>query len=276
MPALCDAFPANAVSILVRAAALALWLPIAVCSVARADIVPLSSKLTASSAADVDPPTTPLTPDSDLDQTPDGKLRNLSVATRQSDANGPLSETVTASASVTYAGNTRFTVQMNGARSGTDNSVDEPGGTYQSKARFALSFQNLATDTITVDWALLFSRENTGTFTPFTIGLQHLGKFDARGPQVPFSSQGGTASGTEVFDLTGTGVGGFSTLEFDLVLSGSTSDLAPPENWAATFTVRTPPMTITPVPEAGTAGMFLFGLGLLAMLRAPRRGGYRC
>jgi hypothetical protein len=101
--------------------------------------------------------------------------------------------------------------------------------------------------------------------------LQHLGKFDARGPKVLFSSLSDTASGTEVFNLTGTGAGGFSTLEFDLVLSGSTSDLVPPENWAATFTVHTPPMTITPVPEPGTVGLLMAGLALLAMLRAGRR-----
>ena len=271
----CDAARARVVCVL-ACAALALSLCVVVCPAARADIVPLSSKLTASSSADVDPPTTPLTPDNDLDQTLDGHLHNLSVTTGQSDTVGVLSETVAASAAVTYAGNTSFTVQISGARSGTDNSADEPGGSYQSKARFTLSFQNLATDTITVDWTLLFNRQNTGTFTPFTIGLQHLGRFDARGPQVLFSSLSGRASGTEVFNLTGTGVGGFSTLEFDLVLSGSTSDLALPENWTGTFAVRTPPMTITPVPEPGRTGMLVFGLGLLAILRGARRNGYRC
>jgi len=239
---------------------------------ARADITPLSSQLTASSVADVDPDVTPNTPDSDADGTPDGNLRPMSVSTSQTDLVLPdLSELVTASASVTYSGNDALTVQMVGTRSGTDATFGSPGGEYSSKAHYGLSFQNLAVGEITVDWSVSFERNTTGTFTPLGVIVRRGGIVVSDGPTVAFADQAGIVAGSKTFALDQTNLA-FYSLEIDLSMVGRTTYLAPPESWSATFVVRTPPMTITPVPEPTTVASMALGLAMLAVLRR-RRGG---
>lgn len=239
-------------------------------SPARADITPLSSQLTASSAADVDPVGTSV-PDEDSDGTPDGQLQSLSVSTFQSDSTPPdLSEAVTAHASVVYTGDDLLTVKIFGARSGTDDTLGSPGGSFASQTGFDLSFQNLAVGSITVDWVLTFDRPNTGTFTPFGIVVRRGGIIDSRGPSVPFDAMSGMVSGSETFDLNETTLA-FYDLELDFSMVGSTTNVADPESWDATFTVSTPPMTIVPVPEASAPFATVVGSAVLGLLQRLRR-----
>lgn len=235
----------------------------------RADITPLSSAMTASSVADVDPDANPDIPDSSADSTPDGNLRPMSVSTSQSDFSANLSELVTATASVTYAGNDSLTVQMAGARSGTDSTLGSPGGEYRSKAHYELSFQNLSVSALTVDWNVAFDRYSTGTFTPLSVVVRRGGIIVSDGPRVGFADKSGMVSGSKTFALDQT-ILAFYTLEIDLSMLGRTTDVSLPESWAATFTVHTPPMTITPVPEPATVGTLALGLATLAALRRRR------
>lgn len=237
---------------------------------AKADITPLSSRLTASSIADVDP-LNPDAPDSDADSTPDGHLRPMSVSTSQAEVGSGLSELVTASASVTYTGNDTLTVQMVGARSGTDATFGPPGGEYSSKARYGLSFENLTVGEITVDWSVAFVRTTTGTFTPLGVVVRRGGIIVSGGPTAVFADRSGIIAGSQTFALDQT-ILAFYDLEIELSMVGNTSNLAPPESWQATFVVRTPPMTITPVPEPASVVMLALGLALLA---APWRGRAR-
>jgi hypothetical protein len=244
-------------------------------SPARADITPLSSQLTASSAADVEPLDAGNVPDADSDGTPDGQLKGLSVSTFQSDSTPPdLSEAVTTHASVVYTGDDLLTVNMFGARSGTDDTLGEPGGSYASRTGFDLSFQNLAVGSITVDWVLTFDRPNTGTFTPFGIVVRRGGIIDSRGPSVPFDAMSGMASGSETFDLNETNLA-FYDLELELYMVGGASNLADPESWDATFTVHTPPMTIVPVPEPSAPVTTAIGLATFVLLRRRFRQARR-
>lgn len=235
----------------------------------RADIVPLSSDLTASSAADVDPSTGTNVPDADADGTPDGQLVGLGVSTFQSDSALPdLSEDVTTTSSVVYTGNDLLTVEMFGARSGTG--AGSPGSDYASHAAFDLSFQNLAASSITVDWMVSFERNTTGTHAPFGIVVRRGGIIDSRSPSVPFAALSGVESGSETFDLTETNLA-FYDLELDFGMVGSTTNLADGEHWNATFTAHTPPMTITPVPEPSAPLTTLVGLAVFGLLRRFQR-----
>jgi hypothetical protein len=254
-----------------RAAALALLSLGGTAVPARAEITPLSSQLTASSLADVEPLSGASVPDTDSDGTPDGQLRSLSVSTLQSDSAPDLAEAVTATASVVYTGDDLLTVEVFGGRSGTDSTIGSPGGNYDSETGFDLSFQNLAVGTITVDWVLTFDRPGTGTFTPFGIVVRRGGIIDSRGPSVPFDAQSGIVSGSETFDLTATNLA-FYDLEIDFAMIGATSNLAEPESWDATFTVHTPPMTITPVPEPSAPVATAVGLATFGLLRLRFRG----
>jgi hypothetical protein len=229
----------------------------------QADITPLSSKLKASSVADVDPDTVPNVPDAKEDSTPDGHLRSLGVATGVHDAVPPdLTEFVSTTASVRYVGNDTAIITFIGGRSGSDPTLGPPGGEFASVASFDLAFQNLAAGTLNVDWVLGFTRPNTGTFTPLGIGLQRGAFFDSRGPSVPFDAKSASdMRGTESFTLDRTGIAGLYTLELDLSMVGRTTDLNQLENWNVTFTVHTPAMTITPVPEPSIPAALVLGVG---------------
>src|SRR5574338_1560108 len=227
----------------------------------QAAITPLSSQLTASSAADLDPVALDPVPDEDSDGTPDGQLQSPEVSTSQGDSLPPnLSELVTASASVIYTGNDLVTVSMSGSRSGTDDSLGAPGGYFASKANFDLAFQNLDVGSITVDWDVTFERPSMGTFTPFGIVVRRGGIVDSRGPEVPFDALSGSFSGSETFDLTETS-NAFYDLELVFYLVRNTTNLLQLESWDATFTVSTPPMSITPVPEPSAPLATLAGVG---------------
>jgi hypothetical protein len=241
---------------------------------APAAITPSASSISARSVADIDPDDVN-SPDLQSDSTT-GVLRNLNVSTAASDALAPdLFESVATSASVTYAGATSATVHLFGARLGTDSAPGSPGGEYDSRASYRLSFQNLALDTLTVDWTVVFERPNTGTFTPLGIGLSNGANFESIGPSVPFDSGGGSVTGSKKFTLDGTGFAGLYTLELDLAMAGVTTDLAAPERWDATFVLTTPEMTITPVPEPALPLLFLSGLGVLAGKRMRDTRGAR-
>ena len=235
----------------------------------RADILPLSSDLTASSVADVDPSTGTSTRDTDADGTPDGQLQGLSVSTLQSDSALPdLSEDVTTTASVVYTGNDLLTVEMLGARSGSG--VPASFSSYGSSAGFDLSFQNLDVGSITVDWMLTFERTTTGTNAPFGIVVRRGGIIDSRSPSIPFADLSGVASGSETFDLDQTNLA-FYDLELDFHMAGSTNHPADPESWNATFTVHTPPLTITPVPEPAAPVLTAVGLLVFGLLQVLQR-----
>jgi hypothetical protein len=239
-----------------------------IASPVHADVTPLSSQLDASSVADVDPGTGSSVPDEDSDGTPDGNLHGLSVSTFQSDSAVPdLLEEVTATSSVVYSGNDLLTVEMFGARSGTGVSAGSDCG---SSAHFDLFFQNLAVGSITVNWTITFERQTAPAPTPFGITVRRGGIVDSRSPSVPLMDLSGVASGSETFDLNETSQA-FYDLDLDFVMAGSTSHPADPESWNATFTVHTPPMTITPVPEPSRPALALVGLAILGLLRRFRQ-----
>lgn len=237
---------------------------------AHADITPLSSRLTASSLSNI-VAGTPKAADTDEDAT-GSQLANLSVVTDQYEAQPvDLSQTVTASGSVTYLSDTSFVVQLIGTRSGTDSGPSGISSAYDSRAKFVLEFQNLAAGAITVDWNIPFERDYQGTIAPLGVGLRWSGVLDAVSPTVDFNTGSGTSIGSHTFDLTTTGASGRYWLELELYMAGQTSNLAPPEHWTATFAVTTPRMTITPVPEPTTVVMLSAGLALLGAGRLRRR-----
>ena len=223
----------------------ALFAALALAPMLEADITPSSSSLSATSLADVEP--LDLDPVTGTDGTPDGLLRDLSVLAIANDGSPPdLSEFVATSASVAYSGNNTITVQMDGARSGTDSTLGAPGGSYESIAEFRLPFENLDAGTsVTVAWQLDWERPSEGVTSPHGIALRRGFDLDSRGLFIPFDALEGSASGMETFELTATG-GGFSslyTLEIDLYMVGMTTDLAQAESWDATFVITTPPIT---------------------------------
>ncbi|HEY7090948.1 MAG TPA: hypothetical protein VH518_22820 [Tepidisphaeraceae bacterium] len=236
---------------------LPLWL---VCTAsARADITPISSSISSSALADIDPDD-PNVPDLHQDST-SSQLRPMSVSSFDTDVQPvDLSENVASSASVSYIGNDTIIVHMSGARSGTDSAPGAPGGEYASIDAYRMRFQNLtANSSLLVSWVLhIYNRPYEMVTTPIGFGVRDaIQIFHGDSIKVPFDSHSGTnLQGSQTLDLTSTGALGVYTLELDLFMSGRTTDLAPPESWDATLTITTPPMTITPIPEpAGVAGL---------------------
>ena len=225
------------------------------------DIAPITSTLKATSRAKVDPH--PTSVEQTATDTPSpGTLRNLAVDTSAFDEQQPLSIQATANGQLTYAGVESFTLHVFGQRLGTDSSVDEPGGVFDADVSYTLSFEAVAAGTISVDCNFDFDRTTTGTNTPITISLQQGANPNSHSPQVAFSALSGSGHDHTDFALTS---GGFYTLGLDLVVNEGTSDLTPEIKWDATFVVHTPPLTIAPIPEPGTAVYVAIGLGLLAL-----------
>jgi hypothetical protein len=234
----------------------AMFAALALAPMARADITPSSSRLSATSLGDVEP--LDQEPITGTDSTPDGNLMDLSVLAIATDGTPPgLSQFVATNASVTYSGNNTITVEMHGSRTGTDPNLGAPGGSYQSIVAYRLPFENLnAGTTISVAWDLDWVRPSEGTTSPHGIALRRGFDLDSRGLSIPFGALEGPASGMETFELTATGGGTFDlyTLELDFYMVGMTTNVAPAESWDATFVITTPP--ITTLSEPGLLGDF--------------------
>jgi len=231
------------------------------------DIAPITSILKATSRAKVDPH--PTSVEQAATDTPSpGTLRNLAVDTSAFDEVPPLSIQATANGQLTYAGVDGFTLHVLGQRLGTDSSADEPGGVFQADVSYALSFQAVAAGTISVDCNFDFARTTAGTNTPISISLRQGANLNSHSPQVAFSALSGSGHDHTDFALAS---GGFYTLGLDLIVNEGSSDLTPEVRWDAVFVVHTPPSTIGPIPEPGTAGYVAIGLGLLALLSGRRR-----
>jgi len=231
------------------------------------DIAPITSTLKATSRAQVDPH--PTSVEQTATDTPlPGTLRNLAVDTSAFDEEPPLSIQARANGQLTYAGVDSFTLHVFGQRLGTDSSVDEPGGDFDADVSYTLSFEAVAAGTISVDSNFDFDRTTTGTNTPISISLRQGATLNSHTPQVAFSALSGSDHDHTDFALTS---GGFYTLGLDLVANEAASNLTPEIKWDATFVVHTPPLTIAPIPEPGTAVYVAIGLGLLALSIRRRR-----
>jgi hypothetical protein len=241
---------------------------------AIADITPQSSSISSSSLADVDPDD-PNVPDLHSDST-SSQLRPMSVNSIDTDLQPvDLSETVAASASVSYVGNNTIVVHLAGSRSGTDPGPGAPGGEYACVDAYRFKFQNLtANSTLLVSYVLAtYNRNYEAVNTPIGYGVRDaIQIFHGDSIKVPFDSHSGTnLQGSATLDLPSTGALGVYTLELDLSMVGRTTDLAPPENYDVTFTITTPTMTITPAPEPTSTASVLAGLGLVGwMMRRIR------
>ena len=239
-------------------------------TLSRADITPQTSSINSSSLADVDPDEQPNTPDVHSDST-GSQLRSMNVSSFDFELQPiDLSETVTGAASASYVGNTTIIVHMSGSRSGTDAAPGAPGGEYASVDAYRFKFQNLtANSSLLVSYVLhTYNRSYEQVTTPIGFGVRDaLQVFHGDSIKVPFDSHSGTnVQGSQSLDLTNTGALGVYQLELDLSMVGRTTDLAPPENWDVTFTITTPPMTITPIPEPAAA-LLLVSVGLAGFKR---------
>ena len=231
------------------------------------DIAPITSMLKATSRAQVDPH--PTSVEQTATDTPlPGTLRNLAVDTSAFDEEPPLSIQARANGQLTYAGVDSFTLHVFGQRLGTDSSVDEPGGDFDADVSYTLSFEAVAAGTISVDSNFDFDRTTTGTNTPISISLRQGATLNSHTPQVAFSALSGSGDDHTDFALTS---GAFYTLGLNLTVNEGSSDLTPEVRWDATFVVHTPPLTIAPIPEPGTAVYVAIGLGLLALSIRRRR-----
>jgi hypothetical protein len=217
-------------------------------SVAGADIRLTESSLSASVRARVDPHTVDQT-DAEADVPDPGTLRDMSANATASDS-AAVSESVAVAGSVTFTGADTFTVHLVATRSGADTGVDEPGGLYFAHADFELSFLALADGVVTVGSGFVFSRTQTGTFTPLGIALESGTIRDARDPRVPFDDTSGT--GGSVDQLPVTANRGY-TLRIDVLMSGATSNLTEGELWDATFDVQMPPIVTDTSPTVTTS-----------------------
>ena len=206
-------------------------------SVAGADIRLIESSLSASVRARVDPHTVDQT-DAEADVPDPGTLRDMFANASASDS-AVVSESVTVAASVTFTGADTFTVHLVATRSGADTGVDEPGGGYFAHADFELSFLALADGVVTVGSGFVFSRTQTGTFTPLGIALESGNIRDSRDPRVAFDDAAGTGGSVDQLPMVANR--GY-TLRIDVLMSGATSNLTEGESWDATFDVQMPPM----------------------------------
>jgi hypothetical protein len=217
-------------------------------SVAGADTRLTDTSLSASVRARVDPHTVDQT-DAEADVPDPGTLRDMSASATASDS-AAVSESVAVSGSVTFTGADTFTVHLVATRSGADTGLDEPGGSYFAHANFELSFLALADGVVTVGSGFVFSRTQTGTFTPLGIALESGNVRDARDPRVPFDAGSGT--GGSVDQLAVVANRGY-TLRIDVLMSGATSNLAEGELWDATFDVQMPPLVTDTSPTVTTS-----------------------
>ena len=217
-------------------------------NVAGADIRLIESSLSASVRARVDPHTVDQT-DAEADVPDHGTLRDMSANASASDS-AVVSESVTVAGSVTFTGADTFTVHLVATRSGADTGLDEPGGVYFAHADFALSFLALADGVVTVGSGFVFSRTQTGTFTPLGIALESGAIRDSRDPRVAFDDEAGT--GGSVDQLPVVANRGY-TLRIDVLMSGATSNLTEGESWDATFDVQMPPIVTDTSPSSTTS-----------------------
>lgn len=110
--------------------------------VARADVQLGASSLRASARARVDPNVTEKV---DMAETvPDpGALYAIFVQATASDS-AVISELVNTTGQIEVTATNAFTVHLTAMRSGTDDTLDEPGGVYSARATFELAFLALA------------------------------------------------------------------------------------------------------------------------------------
>lgn len=221
-------------------AACAVLLLAASASLARADLEYASSGLHALASAQVEGNEQGLE-DVEDDVPAPGELRDLEVSAAATDTLGnDVQFDVFADGSVRYASADTFVVHIVGLRRGSDTTIGSPGGFYEIRLSYTLSFRALADGEITVDEHFVFVRNNTGTFTPLGVALQSGGVSDSRGPDVAFNERSGTGGGRETFAVS---AGRFYTFRIDLSMNGYGSDARQGESWDATFTVQTPPLT---------------------------------
>jgi hypothetical protein len=217
-------------------------------SVAGADIRLTESSLRASVRARVDPHTVDQT-DAEADVPDPGTLRDMSANAAASDS-AAVSESVAVAGSVTFTAADTFTVHLVATRSGGDTGLDEPGGLYFAHADFELSFLALADGVVTVGSEFVFSRTQTGTFTPLGIALESGNIRDSRDPRVPFDAGSGTGGSVEQLQVAAHRA---YTLRIDVLMSGATSNLTAGELWDATFDVQMPPIVTDTSPTSTTS-----------------------
>ena len=218
------------------AALVALRSLVAGVDVAHADIQLGAYSLRAAARARVDPNT-----NEKIDMVENGHAGALQAIFVQATASDSavISELVDTTGSVEVTTPNSFTVLLSALRSGTDDTLDVPGGTYSAKTTFELAFVALAGGTITVGENFSFQRPNTGTFTPYGITLESGADQDSRGPTVPFNAKSGSGGNPEQFTLL---AGHSYVLRIEIAMVGGTSNTAEEESWGGGFSVQLPPL----------------------------------
>lgn len=235
---------------------------------AAADLTPLQQSLSTYAAATAQPNVPPASSDTHGDTAMPGTLRNMDESSAASDASPDRARSlsVEAAAAVAFQSRTQFTVSLLSRRSGADDAVSAPGGTYDSRASLELSFIALADGTLDIAHTLSYERVSTGSFAPMGVTLSRGSSTDGRSVRVPFASLSGSVAGLDTFTVQ---ENGFYTLRIETAMTGASSSLITGERFEGTFVVTTPRMTVSAVPEPAT-GMIMGG-GLAWLLRVRRR-----